>query len=101
MASGGPLVGDHLYWNRALVLSIFELTLALIFIFLTVMICTLVLRLAKQRMPMLSAVRVCLCLLTSLWMGGLLGVTAAPWRALRPIIRLSHAQLGDACWIQL
>lgn len=98
----GPLhVSPQTYWDSALILSIFEVILALGALLMTLLAFGFVLRFAKLRMPMLAVLRMILCLLTSLWVGGLLGATAAPWRALRPVVRLTSKQLGDVCWIQL
>lgn len=99
---GGPLdVDSQTFWNRARILSIVELSLLLAVLLFVLMASFLVLRFAKLRMPMLFAVRICLCIMTTLWTCGLLGVTVAPWLILRPLVRLTSGQLSDACWIQL
>ncbi|KAL1521553.1 hypothetical protein AB1Y20_021212 [Prymnesium parvum] len=102
MVDTGPIgLSSEGYWNVALVFSILEFVLVLLFVLVAQTACSLVLRYSNRRMPKLCTMRVTLCMLTTLWMGSLLMATPAPWRLLRFAFRLSVEALSDACWIQL
>lgn len=98
----GPIgLGSSDYWNVSLVLSILELSFAVMFLVLVQTACSLVLRFAKRRMPKMCMMRVALCMLTTLWMGTLLIATPAPWRLFHSAFRLSSEGLSDICRLQL